>query len=107
MPSQVAQHELVAVVAANIRAARLQAGLTQRQLAAKLDKDGSDVSRWERGVAHPRRGHLALLALALGRPVEWFYTGHPAPADDGAAHDVATPRQGSLPLGDAARAGTA
>lgn len=40
-------------IAANIKAARAQAGLTQRALAELVGVDTMAVSRWERGLHRP------------------------------------------------------
>jgi transcriptional regulator with XRE-family HTH domain len=49
-----------------IRAARESAGLTQRQLAARLGCESIKVSRWERGANEPRIDTLREIAAALG-----------------------------------------
>ena len=47
--------------AASIRKLRTSLGWTQAQLASALGVDAVTVSRWERGIASPRRRHLALM----------------------------------------------
>ncbi len=57
----------------NLRALREAAGLTQRELAERLDRDGvsaTEVSRWERSVVIPSLPSQRLLAEALGATVE-------------------------------------
>ncbi len=49
-----------------IRAAREARGLTQAQLGALVSVSFETVSRWERGVLAPRRGHRIALAQVLG-----------------------------------------
>ena len=68
---------LAATLAGNIRAARDDAELTQRQLAQRIDVAQMLVSNWERGVNRPSDPNLFALAEALGVSVAWFYTEHP------------------------------
>ena len=76
MTSQ-ATKDLKVTVAENVRSARKAAGLTQRELAGRVnDVDALAVSRWERGTSIPNPTNLAALADALGRDVGWFYTDH-------------------------------
>ena len=51
------------------RAARLAAGLTQKQLAAELRIAQSQISDWERGDVNPRARALHAAAERLGLPV--------------------------------------
>lgn len=46
---------------------------TQRELAAKLDTDPVNVSRWERGVAEPSLRFVREIAELAGLPVSWFF----------------------------------
>jgi transcriptional regulator with XRE-family HTH domain len=50
-----------------IREARVAAGLTQAQLAARLHTTQSVVSRWERGGDEPRLSTLERILRACGR----------------------------------------
>lgn len=75
MPSQ-ARRQIKSIVAANIKAAREAEGLVQRQVAARLDMDVMNVSRWERGAVMPTLDNLSRLADLLGRDVSWFYVDH-------------------------------
>ena len=54
----------------NIKARRLEAGLTQAQLAKKLNVDQTAVSRWESGETKPLKKHHKKLAKVLGCSVE-------------------------------------
>lgn len=45
---------------------RMERGLTQGQLAAKVGCLGKDVSRWENGACRPGAAYLVKLAAALG-----------------------------------------
>jgi transcriptional regulator with XRE-family HTH domain len=56
-------------ISERIRAARLAAGLTQKQLAAILNTHQSVVAGWERGLA-PRAHRLPQIAAALGVTVD-------------------------------------
>jgi len=60
-----------------IRSARDRAGLTQRGLAALVDCNAFQVSRWERGAASPRADTCAKLAEALRVSADWLI-GRPA-----------------------------
>lgn len=64
-------------LARNIAAARKAQGLTQRELAAKVNGvDSLAVSRWERGKAVPTPANFEALSEALSQPLAWFYTEH-------------------------------
>jgi transcriptional regulator with XRE-family HTH domain len=54
--------QLAAILATNLRRARLKAGLNQRQVATSLDTDAMQISRWERGETSPHAINLARLA---------------------------------------------
>jgi transcriptional regulator with XRE-family HTH domain len=72
-------------VAANIRAARKAAGLTQERLARELDVTSSTVANWERGQSWPsHRSNLSRLAGVLGREPVWFFTEHDQDAEQAA-----------------------
>lgn len=58
-----------------LRAARAAAGLKQRDVAARLDVDVMQVSRWERGVTTPLLSTTAALAEILGVSVDWLVSG--------------------------------
>jgi transcriptional regulator with XRE-family HTH domain len=60
----------------NIRAARKAAGMTQRQLANKLDTDPVLVSKWERARHRPNDENLFALARECGVEPSWFYMDH-------------------------------
>ena len=54
----------------NIRDFRLKAGLTQVELAKKLNVDQAAVSRWESGETRPLRKIHKKLAKVLGCTVD-------------------------------------
>jgi transcriptional regulator with XRE-family HTH domain len=58
-----------------IQKARIEAGLTQEELAEAVDKKPATVSRWEGGHISPKPKTLARIALATGKPVSWFTRG--------------------------------
>ncbi|MCQ4950850.1 helix-turn-helix transcriptional regulator, partial [Bittarella massiliensis (ex Durand et al. 2017)] len=53
-----------------IREARLQAGLSQEQVAEALEVSRQAVSRWERGASRPSTATLVALATLFHRSVE-------------------------------------
>lgn len=57
-----------------IAEAREAAGLTQAELAAKIPgkSDGTQISKWERGVHRPGDDTLEQIAVALEKDVAWF-----------------------------------
>lgn len=57
-------------LADKIKAARLQAGLSQEALALAAEVDRTYVSQLERGVANPSLLILVRLARALGRKID-------------------------------------
>lgn len=75
MTSQAA-NQIVMTVARNIVRARLEAGLTQREVGVALEMDGRGISRWENGKVMPSRAKLAELAKFFKRDPGWFYTDH-------------------------------
>jgi transcriptional regulator with XRE-family HTH domain len=52
--------------AANLRARRLAAGLSQEQLSRLTDLHPTEISRLERGVREPRLSTIVRVARALG-----------------------------------------
>lgn len=75
MAASSATGRLAAIIGTNIRSRREAAGLTQRELAQRLE--GVDttmtVSRWERGAHAPSGENLEALADALGIEVADLY----------------------------------
>lgn len=64
------------LVGTNIRAAREEAGLKQRELARALDCETARVSEWENGYHRPNDGTLVRIAERLRREYVWFFTDH-------------------------------
>lgn len=54
----------------NIKELRLKAGMTQEQLAKKMNVDQTAVSRWESGNTKPLRKTHKKLARVLGCTVD-------------------------------------
>lgn len=54
----------------DLRALRLAAGLTQRQLGQAVGRSGAEISEWERGRRRPRIPQIRALARVLGVPFE-------------------------------------
>jgi len=58
-----------------IRKARLEAGLTQAELAKKAGVGQGTLSLYESGKVRPTAEALGKIARALGKPVSYFYNG--------------------------------
>jgi transcriptional regulator with XRE-family HTH domain len=58
------------MIGENIKAARLAAGMTQKELAEKIGVPYQSVQRWEKGAFKPSLDNLIKLAAALGKTVE-------------------------------------
>jgi transcriptional regulator with XRE-family HTH domain len=59
----------------NLRTARLAAGISQEELAARCEIHRTEVSLLERGGREPRLGTMVKLATALGTTPEALCTG--------------------------------
>lgn len=66
-----------------IRKLRLQNNLTQNDLAERVGKLPSHISRYENGRVRPSRRTIALLAEALGVSNDELLKDAPRPASDG------------------------
>jgi len=62
-----------------IRLARKASGLTQAELAARLDHSHSTVNRWEAGHREPTRAVVNRIATVTNVPATWLEQGGPAP----------------------------
>ena len=56
------------MIGATIRLLRLEAGLSQEQLALKVKINASEISNLERGLRNPKWGTMKRLAKGLGVP---------------------------------------
>ena len=60
-----ARQHLASTIGANVKAGREAMGMTQRDLANRLDTDSMSISRWETGRHRPSASHEVKLAEAL------------------------------------------
>lgn len=63
-----------------MRIARRLAGLSQNELADKMDIHRNTIIRWESKVSEPSELQAEVLAQALNQPVEFFYSEPEPPA---------------------------
>jgi transcriptional regulator with XRE-family HTH domain len=70
---------IIEIVAANVRRARIEAGLSQEQLAYEAGVDRTYVSQVERRKRNVTITVLARLAAALGTPPDRLLIRQPAP----------------------------
>ena len=68
--------ELKLITAANIINLRVAAGMTQAELAAKLNYSDKSVSKWERGEAIPDAYVLKQIAAIFDVTVDWLLNSH-------------------------------
>lgn len=68
--------QLKTIIAANLRAARAEKRVKQRDVAQALDTDVMSISRWERGLHQPADATLFQLADFYDRDYVWFLTDH-------------------------------
>lgn len=73
--------ELRAIVARNLAACRRAAGLTQLQLAEKLNYSDKAVSKWERGESLPDVAVLCDLARLYGVTLDYLVSDHTGEKD--------------------------
>lgn len=62
--------------------ARLDAGMSQQELAAATGMSRGTITNYERGSVEPRRVGVNSWALATGVPPEWLLTGRGGDGDD-------------------------
>jgi transcriptional regulator with XRE-family HTH domain len=60
-------------VAARIRAAQREAGLTNEQLAREIGVGARLVSKWRAGTVIPSMPNLTKLSHRLNKPLDWFF----------------------------------
>ena len=99
----VTQEALRPIIAANISELRKSRGMTQQDLAAKLNYTDKAISKWERGESVPDIVVLKQIADMFGVTVDYLLceTHEPTPipedkADDGAAASETAKRQQSI-----------
>ena len=68
--------QIRAIIAYNISELRLRAGMTQQELAEKLNYTDKAVSKWERGESVPDISVLARIAGIFGVTVDYLITDH-------------------------------
>lgn len=74
MPSK-SHKKILSTIAANIKEIRVAKGMTQKQLADKLDKDKQAIQRLESGLINPRYLTLVEVAEGLGVSVDEILKG--------------------------------
>lgn len=67
-------------LAGQLLSLRLDAGVTQQQLAGQSGISQADISRYERGLGNPTRVTIDALAVALGAHLELVCNSEPARA---------------------------
>jgi transcriptional regulator with XRE-family HTH domain len=80
------QEQLKRNIGQRVKAARLQKGLTQAQLAEAIDKAFETISNIERGKTAPNFSTLADIADVLGLPMREFFDGEHAEISDARQH---------------------
>lgn len=76
-------------LAGQLLSLRLDAGVTQQQLAARSGIAQANVSRYERGLGNPTRATIDALAVALGAHLELVRNSEPQQTI-AASHEFAT-----------------
>lgn len=69
----VTMHYVEGRIAARLRVARHEAGLSQEQVAGALGLSFQQVQKYEKGKNRISPGRLVVLAEIYGKPVTWFY----------------------------------
>jgi transcriptional regulator with XRE-family HTH domain len=62
------------LVGKRIREARIERAMSQTALGDKLGVSFQQIQKTERGANRISAGHLHAAAVALGRPIEWFFS---------------------------------
>lgn len=76
---------LAKTIAANLHAARIGAGLSQRAVADRVGASCAAVSNWERATGEISAANLLAVSDALGVPLLWLL-GREGGGDDDAAY---------------------
>ena len=77
-----AQEEVVTVLGARIAALRKHAGLSQAELAQRLQISASAMGMYEQGRREPSAQTLVAMAQALGVTTDYLLTGIPGPGQE-------------------------
>jgi transcriptional regulator with XRE-family HTH domain len=77
---EVAQRAWLQAFGAHLRAVRIQAGLSQRAVAASAGVHAQSWRRWEQGLRAPKPWRIAPIARALGVPAASLLENDPAGA---------------------------
>jgi transcriptional regulator with XRE-family HTH domain len=75
-PKDALPNPFTQAVGTRIRAAREDRGLSQIELARRIERRQASISDMERGLMQPNAATLVVLAQALGKSVTYFF---PAP----------------------------
>lgn len=101
--------ELNLILAANISALRQRAGMTQAELAQKLNYSDKLISKWERGDAAPNAYTLKQLSEIFDVSMDYLFTSHEeqvSPQDGETEEKTILPEPtGAFPLASRVRRG--
>lgn len=79
-----------------IRQARIEAGMSQIDLGAKLNVSFQQVQKYEKGFNRVSGSRFEPLAAALGKPVQWFFaTGNGAAKMDPTMSKFVSTKEGN------------
>ncbi len=67
------EYQMNELIVKKVKAARLERGLTQKDLAKLLDRTSASISDLERAKVQVTASDLAKLAKYLNKPIEYFY----------------------------------
>ncbi len=94
-------YDLKPIAAKNITALRQSAGMTQLELAQKLNYSDKAVSKWERGESVPDISVLYEISRIFGVTVDYLITDHDTPPDEDTGDTAGTaPQSPSPPAAD-------
>ncbi|MCC2646214.1 MAG: transcriptional regulator [Rickettsiaceae bacterium] len=63
------------VIGGKVYSLRLAKGLSRQELADEIGVTHQQLQKYEKGINRISVGRLALIATALGKPIDYFYTG--------------------------------
>src|ERR1700757_2398955 len=84
--------------AEEIRNLRQKLGISQGELARKLDCAAMTVSRWENGQLAPTAGYYVELGKLAGKPDCWFYWGRAGLQSSDVMHVLGERERKEFPL---------